>query len=220
MVYRFRVTYEDHEDVYRDIDIKPNQSFMTFHDAIQQAIAFDNSKQAFFYTSDDFWRKETEIASVNSNDIGKKLKSKNGEPQKKKNIADFVDNPHQKFIYIFDPEKEWTFLIELIKILPEAPDTVYPKCTKTLGAPPKQYKEVNLPPPPDDDDEPEAKSDKDLPEEILAIPAEAIDEEEDVIIPLIPEVEDPESLEGEAKEPGEEEDEDPGELDLGEEEKD
>jgi len=71
-IYKFRVTYENHEDIYRDIEIKATQSFMELHHAIQQAILFDNSKQAVFYTSDDYWRREGIIASVNSNDSGKK----------------------------------------------------------------------------------------------------------------------------------------------------
>jgi len=217
MVYKFRVTYDDHEDVYRDIEIKSSQSFMEFHNAIQQAIAFDNSKQATFYTSDDYWRREGVIASPNSNDSGKKIKSKNGEQQKKNVIADFVNNPHQKFIYVFDPDKEWIFLIELIKILPPTPETVYPVCSKTMGASPKQYKETSLPIP--EDDEPDMKIEKDLPEEVIGIADEAIDEEEDVIIPLVPEVEDAAAIEDEASE-SEEEDGDADETDSGEEEKD
>ena len=48
---------------------------------------------------------------------------------------------------LFDPEKEWVFFVELIKILP-AENISYPICVKSVGASPKQYKETNLPPPP------------------------------------------------------------------------
>src|ERR1035437_8597585 len=155
MVYRFRVTYEDHEDVYRDIEIKSSQSFLDLHTAIQQAISFDNSKSATFYTSDDYWRKEDEISIENTSDEKiKKNKNKKDESQKKKTIADLVNDPHQKFIYVFDPEKEWTFLIELLKIIPENKTAPYPQCVKSVGTSPKQYKPTNLPPPPEEDDEP------------------------------------------------------------------
>ncbi len=155
MVYRFRVTYEDHEDMFRDIEIKSSQSFLELHTAIQQAISFDNSKSATFYTSDDFWRKENEISIENTSEAKpKKGKAKKEEPKKKKTIADLVNDPHQKFIYIFDPEKEWTFLIELIKIIPENKTAPYPQCVKSSGTAPKQYKPTNLPPPPDEEDEP------------------------------------------------------------------
>jgi len=156
MVYRFRVTYEDHEDVYRDIEIRSSQSFLELHSAIQQAISFDNSKSATFYTSDDYWRKEDEISIENTSEVKtKKVKGKKEEPQKKKNIADLVNDPHQKFIYVFDPEIEWTFLIELLKIIPVDKSAQYPQCVKSIGTSPKQYKPTNLPPPlPEEEEEP------------------------------------------------------------------
>ena len=161
MVYRFRVTYEDHEDVYRDIEIRSSQSFLEFHSAIQQAIGFDNSKDATFYMSDDYWRKEDEISVENtSDDKTRKSKPKRDDGQKKKTIADHIDNPHQRFVYVFDPEKEWTFLIELLKIVPGDNITPYPQCIKTVGTSPKQYKPANLPPPIDEDDEPKKGTEK------------------------------------------------------------
>jgi hypothetical protein len=146
MIFRFRITYEDHEEVYRDIDIRPTQSFEELHLAIQQAIAFDNSKSAKFYMSDDYWRKEAEITIVNAGE--KKIKT---DGTKRKSISEFVIAPHQKFVYVFDPEKEWTFNMELIKILPDDKKE-YPVCIKTSGIAPKQYKVVNLPPPEEDED--------------------------------------------------------------------
>ena len=190
MVYRFRVTQEDHEDVYRDIEIKSSQSFIEFHTAIQQAIGFDNSKSASFYSSDDYWRKEKVIASENTNSEKiKKAKVKtavdasNGEgARKKKTIADYIDNPHQKFVYVFDPEKEWTFLIELLKIIPADIKTTYPKCIKSIGTSPKQYKETNLPlPVPEEVDKPKKIVEEDIP---LVLEKEPIDEEAEPYIPL------------------------------------
>jgi hypothetical protein len=158
MVYRFKVTYEDHEDVFRQIEIKSSQSFVELHTAIQQAIGFDNSKPATFYTSDDYWRKDNEIVAVNTgDDRTKKSKIKKTEEPKKKTIADHIDNPHQRFVYVFDPEKEWTFLLELMKIVPEDKTVAYPQCVKSGGTAPKQYKPVNLPPPPIDEEEEDPK---------------------------------------------------------------
>lgn len=178
MVYRFRVTHEDHEDVYRDIEIKSSQSFLDLHTAIQQAIGFDNSKSATFYTSDDYWRKEDEISIENAS--GEKIKKiKKEEPKRKKTIADQVNDPHQKFIYVFDPEVEWMFLIELIKIIPENKTSLYPQCIKSVGTAPKQYKITTPPPPvPEEEDVILPKMEKeieiDIPEE--QIPVEEIEE--------------------------------------------
>ena len=154
MVYRFKVTYEDHEDVFRYIEIKSSQSFLELHTAIQQAIGFDNSKSATFYMSDDYWRKEDQISVENSSeDTLQKGKKKADDLKKKKTIADHIDNPHQRFVYVFDPEKEWTFLLELLKIIPEDKAASYPQCIKSVGTSPKQYKPSKLPPPVEEEDD-------------------------------------------------------------------
>lgn len=159
MVYRFRVIYEDHEDIYRDIEIKSTQSFHDLHLAIQQSIGFDNSKDASFFTSDDYWRKEEEIPVVYKTGLIKKKIKKtipilNQEvPAKKMSIAEYITDPHQKFVYVFDPDKEWAFHIELIKIIPDEAGAKYPKCVKTVGNSPKQYKDTNLPTPPVEEEE-------------------------------------------------------------------
>ena len=59
---------------------------------------------------------------------------------KKCKMAVLIDDPHQKFIYIHDPEKLWTFSVELIKILPDDDKINYPKCSKTVGIAPQKVK--------------------------------------------------------------------------------
>lgn len=193
MIYRFRVAYEEHEDVYRDIDIKASQTFNDLHQIIQQAIGFDNSKSYSFFISDDYWRKEQEISPVRRtpfgeskrDDNGKISRSKKDDPfPKRKVISDFVNDPHQKFIYVFDPEKEWTFLVELIKILP-AENKAYPVCVKSIGNSPKQYKIIPPPPPPEEDEE-KPKNEK---EELLQL-SEKNPVEEEGFNPLDQDIED------------------------------
>lgn len=225
MVYRFKVTYEDHEDVFRYIEIKSSQSFLELHTAIQQSIGFDNSKQATFYMSDDYWRKVDEISVENtSEEKTKKIKKASREElKKKKTIADHIDNPHQRFVYVFDPEVEWTFLLELLKIVPPDSNSVYPQCVKTAGTSPKQYKPTNLPPPIlDDEDEPKKGHPSLIEKEEhapIVLEKDPLDEAAEGFIPL-----DEDGIElgdDEHKEPGDdseeseagEEDEDSGESD-------
>lgn len=212
MVYRFKVTYEDHEDVYRHIEIKSSQSFLELHTAIQQAIGFDNSKSATFYMSDDYWRKVDEISVENTSDEKtKKPKrlARGEEPPKKKTIADHIDNPHQRFVYVFDPEKEWTFLLELLKIIPADSSVTYPQCIKTAGNAPKQYKPTSLPPPADEEDEPKKGISALMEKEELApivLEKDPLDDEAKGFIPL-----DEDGIEeltaDEDKEPGEDSEE-------------
>jgi hypothetical protein len=143
-VYRFKVTFEDQEDIYREIEIRSTQTFEEFHNAIQHAIGFDNSKEASFFISDDYWRKGEEIT----------LRAAPGKKQMAKSkIAPFIEDPHQKILYFFDPEAGWSFYVELLKIVEEDSKAKYPKCSKSAGTAPKQYKETNLPPPPPEDEE-------------------------------------------------------------------
>ncbi len=68
-------------------------------------------------------------------------------------MASLIDDPHQKFVYIYDPKTSWTFLVELMKIVPDDAKASYPKCAKSVGEAPKQYNTINgLPPVVDDDD--------------------------------------------------------------------
>jgi len=147
-VYRFRVCLEDNEDVYRDIDIKAAQSFDLFHEAIQEAFKFDKKHAASFFVSDDYWRKNEEI-TLNKEDLAldeedKRRKIERKYLMKETKIAKFIEQPHQRFVYVFDPEAQWCFLIEMLKIVNEDSKLSYPACIRTIGNAPKQYKQLNI----------------------------------------------------------------------------
>jgi len=143
-IYRFRVILEENDDIFRDIDIKSVQTFEDLHHAIQDAFKFDNKHAASFFVSDDYWRKGLEI-TLREEDLPldeAEIKAK-VEPKKLMNavkIAKYVESPHQRFVYIFDPVAQWSFMLELLKIATEEPKVKYPACVKTSGSPPKQYK--------------------------------------------------------------------------------
>jgi hypothetical protein len=149
-VYRFKVTYEDNEEVYREIEIKSSQNFEDFHNIIVQSIGFDNQHNASFYISDDYWRKGDEITlrPLDEDEIEQR-KRKNLAPKKQMNkckVASVIDDPHQKFVYVYDLKTGWSFLVELMKIVPDDPKASYPKCAKSVGEAPKQYKTNALAP--------------------------------------------------------------------------
>jgi Plasmid pRiA4b ORF-3-like protein len=156
-VYRFRVTLEDNEDVYREIEIKSLQHFEDFHNIIIQSIGFDNLHNASFYISDDYWRKGDEITlhplSAEEIEQRKRKELPAKRQMNKSKMASLIDDPHQKFVYVYDPKNSWTFLIELIKILLDDVKGTFPKCVKTVGDAPKQHKSETVLPPVDDDDD-------------------------------------------------------------------
>ena len=145
-VYRFRVCMEENEDVYRDIDIKAAQTFEDFHRVIQESFKFDAKHSASFFVSDDYWRKNQEITlkkedlPLDEEEIRKKIAPKKLMAEVK--IAKYIEQPHQRFVYIFDPAVQWCFLIEMLKIADESPKISYPSCIRSAGTAPKQYKTI------------------------------------------------------------------------------
>ncbi len=61
MNYRFKVWFEEDEDINRTIDIHPSATFLEFHNIIIDSISFNKKEQSSFYISDDNWRKGKEV---------------------------------------------------------------------------------------------------------------------------------------------------------------
>lgn len=132
-ILRFRVTIDDEDDIYREIDILPNSTFSDLHEAILQSYGFDNKHAASFFFSNDGWIKGEEIVLREEDSRGDK------KIMKKCKLSDAIFDPHQKFIYLYDYDANWTFYVELIKIA-DAQNTIqYPHIHKVYGDAPKQY---------------------------------------------------------------------------------
>ncbi|HWY12875.1 MAG TPA: hypothetical protein VN026_16185 [Bacteroidia bacterium] len=147
-VYRFRVIIEDNDDVYRDIDIKSVQTFEELHNTIQDAFKFDKKHAASFFVSDDYWRKGLEITlrkedlPLTPEEIRLKVEPKKLMSETK--IAKLIETPHQRFVYVFDENVQWNFLLEMMKITTEDAKAKYPLISKSIGTAPKQYKQLNI----------------------------------------------------------------------------
>ena len=154
-VYRFRVSFEDNEEIYREIEIKSTQNFEDFHNIIVKSIDFDNVHNASFFISDNYWHQGDEIVRKpmdNEGNNGHNTDIATRQMSKCK-LATLIDDPHQKFVYIYDPKVGWTFLVELIKIVLDDAKLTYPVCVKSNGDAPKQYKKSNAVPVIADDDD-------------------------------------------------------------------
>lgn len=135
-VLKFRVYWEEDESVYRDIAIKPNQTFLLFHQAILQAFEFDSKHKATFFRSNDNWQRGREIILELDNQPRK------AEPLLMADtmIAAAVKDPNQKFIYLYDFAKNWSFLVELIGVSKDENSKItYPACVRKEGLAPSQY---------------------------------------------------------------------------------
>jgi len=135
-LYRFRVTFEDYDDVMREIDVKSNQTFEDLHRAIHQSTGYNSEYPSSFYISNDQWMKGEEITYLPNQkriDRGVALMDK-------VKLLSYIDDPHQKFYYTFNFDRPFDFHVELMKIiLDETPGTVYPAVIKSVGEAPKQF---------------------------------------------------------------------------------
>lgn len=142
-LFRFRVYWEEDDLVYRDIEIRPTQTFLEFHKAIITAYEFDGKHAASFFDSNEKWNRNREINS-------EVLVNKREAPalsMMRTPVSALVTTPDHKFVYEYDPVKKWTFLVELIGVTKEEDSRrTYPFVLRKEGVAPAQYgvKGVNL----------------------------------------------------------------------------
>ena len=129
MVYRFRVTFEEYDEVSRDIEVKATQTFEDLHHAILASIGFDNKHDASFYHADEQWKRGQEFTT---------RAETTGKPMKGSRLTNSIIDPHQRFGYVLHSNPAWEFYVELFKIQKDE-DKTYPCCVKTAGTAPKQY---------------------------------------------------------------------------------
>ena len=135
-ILRFRIYWEDDESTYRDVAIKHTQTFSDLHLAILKSFEFDSKHKATFYRSNDNWQRGREIS------LEKYDKEYKAEPliMSEITIGSEIRDPNQKFIYEYDFNKNWHFMVELITVDKEENAKMnYPACVRTEGIAPSQY---------------------------------------------------------------------------------
>jgi Plasmid pRiA4b ORF-3-like protein len=135
-ILKFRIYFEEDESVYRDVVIRHTQTFQDLHEAILKSYEFDNKHKATFFRSNDHWLRGREI-SLEQYD-----KEYKAPPliMSETTIGSEIKNPNQRFIYSYDFNKNWGFLVELINVSKEEnPKISYPSVARTEGIAPSQY---------------------------------------------------------------------------------
>lgn len=148
-IYRFRATFEDYEDVYRDIDMPSKATFLELHQEIHKSTGYNAEVSSSFYVSNDQWKKGTEIAHLPS----KRKKDTGVLLMEDIRLSKFIDDPHQKFYYIYNFDKPYDFHVELVKILKEEEGKEYPSLFRSIGVAPKLAAAANFPVSTGDDDD-------------------------------------------------------------------
>ncbi len=136
-ILRFRIYWEDDDSIYRDVVIHHTQTFADLHATILKSYEFDSKHKATFYRSNDNWLRGREISLEKYDD-----KTYKADPliMAESLLGSEIKDPNQKFIYVYDFNKFWTFRVELINVdKEENKKLTYPSCIRTEGIAPAQY---------------------------------------------------------------------------------
>lgn len=135
-ILRFRIYWEDDDSIYRDIAIRHTQTFFDLHQCILKSYEFDSKHKATFYRSNDQWVRGREISLEQYDKDYKAAPLIMADTP----ISSEIKNPNQKFIYEYDFNKFWHFMVELINVDKEENKKLsYPTCIRTEGIAPSQY---------------------------------------------------------------------------------
>jgi len=130
--YRFRILSEQNEDFLLDIDVLANQTFLDLHNTIKSFCNINSNELASFYICDDKWRKKKEIMLIDMN-LENSEQEQNSEPvilMEDIKLNQIINNPHQKFIYVYDFMKMHTFYVEMMSVKQSDDKQKYPLLVK------------------------------------------------------------------------------------------
>ena len=136
-ILRFRIYWEEDDSIYRDVVIKHKQNFADLHEIILKSYEFDSKHKATFYRSNDQWQRGREISLEVYDDKEYKVA-----PMIMSEVimGSEIKDPNQKFMYVYDFNKLWTFRVELINVDKEENNKLlYPSCIRKEGIAPPQY---------------------------------------------------------------------------------
>ena len=139
MIYKIRIILDAEEDIFRDIEIDENDTLEDFHNAITQAFGFEGGEMASFYTCDEDWNQDEEIALFDMSDNGSDIRLMN-----ETTLDDVLSEQSPKMIYVYDFFSMWTFFVELADIVEKEDGRPYPNVLFSFGELPDSPPEKNF----------------------------------------------------------------------------
>lgn len=128
MIYKIRIILDAEEDIFRDIEIETGNTLEEFHNAITQAFGFGGAEMASFYTCDEDWNQDEEIALFDMSDNGSEIRLMN-----ETLLEDVMNENNPKLIYVYDFFSMWTFYVELADIVEKEDGRAYPNVLFSFG---------------------------------------------------------------------------------------
>ena len=139
MIYKIRVILDTKEDIFRDLEIENTNTLEDFHNAITQAFGFIGNEMASFYTCDEEWIQDEEIALFDMSESGSSVRLMN-----ETLLSDALNKNMPKLIYVYDFFSMWTFFVELADIVEKEDGRTYPNILFSFGELPDSPPEKNF----------------------------------------------------------------------------
>jgi len=140
MLYRLRVFLETKgDDVYRDIEIKGNDTLEDLHNVIVQSFDFEGDQMASFYLTDEELNQGMEIPLFNMDE-----NNRANNMMSNTQIKDVLDEENSNLIYVYDFFSMWRFLVGLMEKIPAAPGVDYPQVVGAQGLRPEDAPEIDF----------------------------------------------------------------------------
>jgi len=128
MIYKIRIILDAKDDIFRDIEIDASNSMEEFHNAITQSFGFLGNEMASFYTCDEEWNQEEEIALFDMSESGSEVRLMN-----ESFLEDILTIKRPKLLYVYDFMNMWTFFVELADMVENQPGVTYPNVLFSFG---------------------------------------------------------------------------------------
>ncbi|NNJ88880.1 MAG: hypothetical protein HKP53_05725 [Eudoraea sp.] len=139
MIYKIRIILDAKEDIFRDIEIEAENTLEDFHNAITQAFGFLGDEMASFYTCDENWNQDEEIALFDMSEGNSPVRLMNEAV-----LEDILTRQTPKLIYVYDFLNMWTFYVELADIVELTEGHDYPNVLFSFGELPESPPEKNF----------------------------------------------------------------------------
>lgn len=128
MIYKIRVILDAKDDIFRDLEIEAGNTLEDFHNTITQSFGFLGNEMASFYTCDERWNQDEEIALFDMSEAGSSVRLMN-----ETSLDDVLNEASPKMIYVYDFLSMWTFFVELADIVEKEDGTPYPNVLFSFG---------------------------------------------------------------------------------------
>jgi len=128
MIYKIRIILDAEDNIFRDIEIQENDTMEDLHNAIIQAFGFLGNEMASFYTCDEQWNQDEEIALFDMSENGSDLRLMSEVP-----LSDVLNEFSPKLIYVYDFLSMWTFFVELADTTDNVDGQAYPNILFSYG---------------------------------------------------------------------------------------